>query len=106
MSYHHEQALTVVYTILNWSLHTHHVIGALFSLMGYFATQSFDPNNWKYVALPSLYMAIMGISEFFGFILNFELSMLVPSLLKTALSVVQVTAMFKLWYGIYTYIYV
>ncbi len=78
----------------------YHLVAVGFAVTGFMSTKSCDPSNWKLVAAPALYMALMGLTEFVGFLIYWNTKMLIPSLLKACISVIQVGALSKLWAGL------
>lgn len=106
--------LTLLYSLFTLSLHLHHVVTVAMTTAGFLLTKTYNPESWKYLTAPTLYIFFNGVTDFFGFFisLNFSLSGLVATLVKFGLCLVQCYGMVMLWrtlqteaiYGNYFYL--
>lgn len=86
--------LSLVGKLFSFSLGLSHITLVVMCLVGFFATKEFNPDSWKFVTAPSIYMFFNTISEFFGFFLSLDFTFtgLIIILLKTGLGLFQVSA--------------
>lgn len=92
-------SLVFVFSIFNLSLGLVHFMTIVMSVVGYLVTRQHNPENWKFLTAPAIFLFLSGVFGFLGYLFSFKYTMwsFLVILIRTGITLFQSVAVFILW---------